>query len=144
MAGRVRVQIDQKAIDAYFRTDPIAQAGLLSVAKKYEEAAIEASPVGQSIGKFVTLKSGQIVGPFGRPYRHGLFKRSFHIRPFRGGYRVYNADRFAHLVEFGSTRNHPYSPMRRALLAMSAGRAVVHPSKVSTSAGAVEGEHTLR
>lgn len=142
--ARVRVQIDQKAIDAYFRTDPVAQAGLKQVAVSYEAAAVEASPTGQSIGKFVTLKSGQIAGPFGRPYRHGLFKKSFDIRAFRGGYRVVNTDRFAHLVEFGSTRNPPYSPMRRALLAMSAGRAVVHPSKVSNTAGAIEGQHTLR
>jgi hypothetical protein len=137
MAARVKVTIDQKAINTYFQTDPIAQAALLGIAQGYQSMAEQASPTGTSAGKFVTLAGGRIIGPFGRPYRHGLFRKSFHIRRFRGGYRVYNNDAFAHIVEYGSARNPAYAPMRRALMAASGGRAVVNPSKSS-------GEHTIR
>ena len=123
--AKTRVVIDQRAIDRYFRTDPVPQAALGEIAGAYKETAEQASPVGRSTW-------------FGRAIRHGWFKGAFHVRRFRGGWRVYNRDAFAHLVEYGSVNNPVYAPMRRALLAMKAGRgrAVVHPSKTS-------GEHTL-
>lgn len=134
--ARTRVTIDQRAIDAYFRTDPMAQGALARIAGDYKAVAEEASPVGHSTGKFIQ-RGGRTIFIGGRPYRHGLFRKAFSVRRFRGGYRVYNADRFAFLVEFGSAKNAAFAPMRRALMAMIGGRAVVQPHRET-------GEHTIR
>lgn len=125
-----RIEIDTKAINRYFTTDPGAQQKLGLIALEYLAVARQASPTGRSMhwGKF--------------KHDHGMFKRAFHVRKFRGGYRVYNRDPFAHLVEYGSVNNPVYAPMRRALRAVAAGRAVINPAK-ETGVRAVEGQHTF-
>jgi hypothetical protein len=131
-----RVVINAKVIDQHFRTDPVAQAALLSVANRYKETASAATPRGRSAGQFRQLPGGQRVGPFGPPARHGFAKIAYHTRPFRGGFRVYTRDRFAHIIEYGSSRSPVYAPMRRALLATRGGRRVVNTSRTT-------GSHTL-
>jgi hypothetical protein len=102
---RVRVEIHQSAITAFFATNAGAQAQLRKTAETFKETARAASPVGTSMhwGKFKGT--------------HGYFKREkrWQIRPFRGGLRVYNNDAFAHLVEYGSSKNTAYAPLRRAI-----------------------------
>jgi hypothetical protein len=136
--ARVRIVIDQKAIDAYFRTDPVPQAALAGVAGQYMEAAREATPRGKSEGTWRTIGkgSGRIVVPLGGTAKHGWSRYAYHVRKYRGGYRVYNRSKFMHIVEYGSSNSPVYAPMRRALLAMRGGRAVVHASKST-------GEHTI-
>lgn len=109
-----RVSVDRAAITKYFATDPGAQAALRVVAEQYKGVVEEASPVGTSApwGKFGGV--------------HGYFKRRFHVRGFRGGFRVYNRDAFAHLVEYGSVNNPAYAPFRRALRTFS-GRSKINP-----------------
>ena len=98
--AKARVQLDEKAIAKHFRSDTVAQGALLKVAEAYKEAAREAAPVGRSTGQFRTIGRRIIIGPFGEPPRgHGFFRSAFHVRPFRGGFRVYNRDEFAHMVE---------------------------------------------
>jgi hypothetical protein len=142
--ARTRITIDQKAIDRYFRSDPVAQAGLRTVAEEYKEMAIAATPIGRSTGKFFSQGKGpsrRVYGPYSGPgprgappgpYRHGFAKRgAYHVRPFRGGFRVYTRERFAHIIEYGSAFSPVYSPMRRALRAIRAGRVVINPGKSS-------------
>lgn len=101
--AKVRVVLDQPALREWLAGNGGAQAELLGTAEKFKDAAEQASPVGKSRhwGPFVGI--------------HGYFKRRWRVRPFRGGYRVYNADPFAHLVEYGSVRNPAYAPFRRTL-----------------------------
>lgn len=103
--AKIRFVLNQPAVTRWVATDPNVQLHLRKGAETYKALAVEASPVGTSAhwGKFVGT--------------HGYFKRRFHIRPYRGGFRVYNRDAFAHLVEFGSVNNMAYAPFRRALSA---------------------------
>lgn len=146
--ARVRVEIDEKAIGDYFRTDPLAQAALLEAAEAYREAAREATPRGHSVGTFKTIGKGprRIIVPAhprtGGGARHGWAAAAFHVRPFRGGFRVYNRFRMFHLIEYGSVNNVAYAPMRRALMAMTGGRTAVKAAS-STGVRSVEGEHTF-
>lgn len=138
--AKVRVQIDQSAITRFFTTEPAAQAGLMAKAVAVEQTAGELTPRGRSTGQF-RQKGGRIIGPFGKPYGHGFAKVSFHTRKFRGGYRVYSRDWYINIIEYGSSKNPPYAPMRRALRAVRGGKAVIYPSK-TTGLQAIEGEHT--
>ena len=99
----VRVVIKQGELVDWLNKTPGAQAELLETASDFRDAAEAASPIGKSRhwGPFVGI--------------HGYFKRRFHVRPFRGGYRVYNRDAFAHIVEYGSGRSPAYAPFRRTL-----------------------------
>lgn len=49
------------------------------------------------------------------PVKTGYFRRHFEMRPYRGGFRVWDTDPFAHLVEWGSINNPAYAPIRRAV-----------------------------
>lgn len=109
--------IDGPALRKWIDENDGAQAALNESAVKFMEMAKEASPIGSS-GR------GPVHGP------SGYFRRRFHIRPFRGGLRVYNRDAFAHLVEYGSANNPAYAPFRRTLRAW-AGRATVNPKKAA-------------
>lgn len=134
--AKVRVVVDEKAVRRFVSETPEVKAALMGVAEQYKETASQATPKGRSTGQFRWLPHGGLVGPFGKPYRHGFAKVSYHVRPFRSGLRVYTRDRFAHLIEYGSLFNPVYAPMRRALFAFKrGGRVVVNPSKSS-------GEHT--
>lgn len=143
MAGKavVKVQIDQPAITEFFTTAPAAQAGLFGVAEAVEHTASELTPRGRSGGQYRTSKGGAIIGPFGTPYGHGFARVSYHVRKFRGGFRVYSRDWYINLIEYGSARNPVYAPMRRAMRAVGAGKAVIYASKKDTTQ-AIEGEHT--
>lgn len=100
---RARVEIKHGVLVDWLTDQPGAQAVLLGTATSFRDDVEQASPVGTSKhwGKFVGI--------------HGYFKRRFHVRPFRGGYRVYNRDQFAALVEYGSRKNRAYAPFRRTL-----------------------------
>jgi hypothetical protein len=104
----MRVVINQKELRAWVTTNPGAQAGLAKTAKAVETAVAEAGPMGSSLS-----------WPWRRPMKHGWFKKSLHTRPFRGGYRVYSRDPFAHLIEFGSIKNPTYAPFRRVIRAFN-------------------------
>lgn len=138
---KVKVQIDQKAITRFFTTEPAAQVGLYHVAETVEHTAAELTPRGRSGGQFRTAKGGAIIGPFGTPYGHGFARVSYHTRKFRGGYRVFSRDWYINLIEYGSSKNPVYAPMRRAMRMVGAGKAVIYASKKDTSQ-ATEGEHT--
>jgi hypothetical protein len=103
-----KVVINRKALQEFFVTDPGAQAGLAKTAKAVEVAVAEAGPFGSSLS-----------WPWRRPIKHGWFKKSLHTRPFRGGFRVYSRDPFAHLIEFGSIKNPTYAPFRRVIRAFN-------------------------
>lgn len=135
--ARVKVELDEKAIARYFTTDPVAQAGLRKVADEFREMAREATPAGRTWPGSYRYIAGRLVGPFGPPTRHGYARSAYHVRAFRGGFRVYNRYVLMHLIEFGSVHNPTYAPMRRALMAIAGGRAVVNPSRTT-------GEHTIR
>lgn len=109
-----RLKINRSAVTKYFTSDPIAQTALRAVAEGLKDVAVEASPVGTSLGWG------------GRTVRHGQFKRSWSVRPFRGGFRVVNSDPFSHLVEYGSIKNPAYAPARRALRSVAGGKVALH------------------
>lgn len=99
-----RVVINQAALAAWINTNAAAQAGLAATAKSYEEAVVQAAPVGTSLSY-----------PWRRPMRHGLFKKSIKVRKFRHYFRVVSDDEFALMIEYGSQNNPPYAPFRRML-----------------------------
>jgi hypothetical protein len=116
----VKVVIDEKKLRKFLDTNAAAQVGLLKTALTVESAVKEAAPYGKSLS-----------WPWGNPIKHGWFRDSLHTRPFRGGYRVFSRDPFAHLIEFGSINNPTYAPFRRVIRAFK-GRTL--PNKASTSA----------
>lgn len=125
MAGRgVRVVIDEKALRDWLSTSSGAQLGLQRTALAVEAAVKEAAPVGKSLS-----------WPWRNPIRHGWFRDSLHTRPFRGGYRVFSRDPFAHIVEFGSVNSPTYAPFRRVILAFR-GKAL--PNKAATPRSTAE------
>jgi hypothetical protein len=139
----IKVQIDQKAITQFFTTDPEAQLGLFANAEALRETASDLTPYGRSKGQYRQRggAGGHPVGPFGTPYGHGFAKVSYHTRKFRGGFRVYSRDWYINVIEYGSTKNPVYAPMRKAMRAIRGAKAVIYPSKTTTTQ-ATEGEHT--
>ena len=103
-----RVSVNRAALSANFRTDPRPQGALRGATEALKVSAEANSPV-----------------------RSGYFKKSFHIRKYRGGYRLYNRDPFAHLVEYGSVKNPPYSPIRRAIRTSPVRARFVDPGRSS-------------
>lgn len=102
-AGTVRVNLDLRKLRRHLGTDLALQTQLLAVATAVESAGRQLSPIGKS------------------SVRSGYFKRHWYVRRYRDYYRVGNNDPFAHLVEFGSSKNSAYSPTRLAM-AFIAGR----------------------
>jgi hypothetical protein len=102
----VKVVIDEKKLRNWLDTNSGARLGLQKTALTVEAAVKEAAPVGKSLS-----------WPWGNPIRHGWFRDSLHTRPFRGGYRIYSSDPFAHIVEYGSVNSPTYAPFRRVVQA---------------------------
>lgn len=103
-----RFAVNKPALSGYFRTDPLLQAALRGVTEALKASAEANSPV-----------------------RTGYFQERFHVRKYRGGYRLYNRDPFAHLVEYGSVKNPPYSPIRRAVRSSPVRSRFVDPGRSS-------------
>lgn len=99
----MKVVINDGTMGRFLATDRTMQKGLAAAAEHLMEAATEKAPVGTSAAW----------GPFRGV--HGYYRRRFRLAVYRGGYRVWNDDPFAHLVEWGSINNSPYSPIRRAV-----------------------------
>lgn len=116
--ARVKAQINQKAIDRYFASDPGALAALGGVALGLKEVCVQASPVGTS-----RPWPDPVTGPYN--VSHGQFKASWGVRRFRHWYRVVNTDPFAAMVEYGTARNPVYAPTRRALRSVSGGKVII-------------------
>jgi hypothetical protein len=140
---RSRVEIKVPEITRFFTTEPAPQAGLMANAQELQTVAEDLTPKGKSLGQFRQRggPGGHPIGPFGEPYPHGFARVSYHVRKFRGGFRMYSRDWYINVIEYGSTKNPPYAPMRRAMRAVGGARAKIHASKTSGSQ-AIEGEHT--
>jgi hypothetical protein len=100
----VRVKINEPMLAAQLEANPAAQAALRGTAGAVEGSVVAMAPYGVSLS-----------WPWRRPMRHGWFKRSIHLTPFRTWWRIYSDDPFGHLVEWGSSKNPPYAPFRRTL-----------------------------
>ncbi len=90
----VRVTIDRDAVTNFFKTDP----GALAILKQIAEDIL------------ATAQDGA-------PDKTGYYKRMLRLRKVSFYYRVYSADPFGHLVEWGSVNNKPYGTLRAAALA---------------------------
>lgn len=98
-----RVVINNGSVAAFLAGDLVMQKLLETAAVKIEEQAKANAPWGVSVhrNKFKGI--------------HGYYKRRFSVVKYRNGFRVWNKDPFAHLVEWGSVNNVAYSPIRRAV-----------------------------
>lgn len=112
-----RVVINRSAMTAFVNTDPGMQRALSDRANALMSEAIANSPVGATRSrlpvrggrKSKTKSTGPLTGA------SGYFRRHFELRRYRGGWRIWNTDAFAHLVEWGSVNNATYAPLRRAI-----------------------------
>lgn len=96
-----RVVINELSVAKFVATNPMIQKAVQTAGGHIMEQARINAPTGRSVSWFGS--------------RHGYYKAHFALRPWRGGYRVWNDDPFAHLVEWGSVKNSAYAPMRRAV-----------------------------
>jgi hypothetical protein len=102
--GKIRVEINPGAMQTWLDTNPGSQAALRTMAGSVKASVVGMAPFGVSLS-----------WPWRRPMRHGWFKRSIDVTPFRTWWRIYSDDPFGHLVEWGSSKNPPYAPFRRTL-----------------------------
>jgi hypothetical protein len=76
------------------------------------EAQMKASPRYQASMAGIAQRTAKVVWSFA-PHKTGAYGRSIKARENV----VYSDDPFAHLVEFGSTNNPAYAPLRRGVRA---------------------------
>jgi hypothetical protein len=107
-----RVVINPAALNAFFQSDPGAQAGLAATSEAVKAGVVQAGPYGRSLSWPKRIPGERWVR---RPMKHGRFKASIEARRFRHYYRVVSTDPFAHLIEWGSINNPAYAPFRRTL-----------------------------
>jgi hypothetical protein len=113
-----RVYINDQSVASFLSSDPEAQKHLEQAASALIGQAIANSPVGKTRTR-LPMRGARKNSPRARARKFlpssGYFKRHFELRRFRGGWRVWNTDPFAHLVEWGSVNNVAYAPIRRAI-----------------------------
>jgi hypothetical protein len=109
----VRVNISKPALNKFLATSPQARRVLEQNADALRDSAKELMPIGQSVKWGPIYRNGKAY----YSHKHDWVRQLFRARRYREYYRVENTYPFYPIVEWGSIKNRPYAPMRKAVRA---------------------------